>query len=51
MEYVWRAPAKKESWYAPNFEVVNGVLPVPTGPGLGLTFDPEFLKKTTVVKA
>jgi L-alanine-DL-glutamate epimerase-like enolase superfamily enzyme len=51
MEYPWRAPAKKESWYAPNFEVVNGVLPVPAGPGLGLTFDPEFLKKATVVKA
>ena len=25
--------------------------PVPTGPGLGLTFDPEYLKKATVVKA
>jgi L-alanine-DL-glutamate epimerase-like enolase superfamily enzyme len=51
MEYAWRAPLKKESWYAPNFEVVNGVIPVPTGPGLGLTFDPEFLKKASVVKA
>lgn len=50
MEYVWRAPQRKESWYSPNFEIKNGVIPVPTGPGLGLEFDPEFLKKATVVK-
>jgi L-alanine-DL-glutamate epimerase-like enolase superfamily enzyme len=51
MEYVSRGPAKKESWYTPNFEIRNGVIPVPAGPGLGLEFDPEFLKKATVVKA
>jgi L-alanine-DL-glutamate epimerase-like enolase superfamily enzyme len=51
MEYVSRAPARTESWYAPNFEIRGGVIPVPTGPGLGLEFDPEFLKKCTVVKA
>jgi len=45
MEYVSRGPAKKESWYTPNFEIKNGVIPVPTGPGLGLEFDPDFLKK------
>lgn len=51
MEYVWRAPAKKETWYAPNFEIVNGAIPVPAGPGLGLAIDPEFLKKAAVIKA
>jgi L-alanine-DL-glutamate epimerase-like enolase superfamily enzyme len=50
MEYVSRAPAKKESWYAPNFEIRNGVIPVPTDPGMGLEFDPDFLKKATVLK-
>ena len=50
MEYVWRAPAKKESWYTPNFEIRNGVIPVPEGPGLGLQFDPDYLKKATLVK-
>src|SRR5690242_6933783 len=50
MEYVWRAPQKKESWYAPNFEIKNGVIPVPAGPGMGLEFDADFLKKATVVK-
>ncbi len=49
MEYVSRGPAKKESWYAPNFEIRNGVIPVPTGPGMGLEFDPEFLKAAKVV--
>jgi L-alanine-DL-glutamate epimerase-like enolase superfamily enzyme len=51
MEYVWRAPQKKESWYTPNFEIRNGVIPVPTGPGLGLEFDPDYLKKATLIPA
>jgi L-alanine-DL-glutamate epimerase-like enolase superfamily enzyme len=51
MEYVSRAAARKESWYTPNFEIKGGVIPVPTGPGLGVSFDPDFLKKATVVKA
>ncbi len=50
MEYVWRAPAKKESWYSPNFEIKNGTIQVPTGPGMGLEFDPDFLKKATSLK-
>jgi L-alanine-DL-glutamate epimerase-like enolase superfamily enzyme len=49
MEYVSRGPAKKESWYTPNFEIRNGVIPVPTGPGMGLEFDPDFLKAAKVV--
>lgn len=49
MEYVWRAPAKKESWYSPDFEIQNGTIPLPTGPGLGVQFDPGFLKKAAVV--
>ncbi len=50
MEYVHRGPEKKESWYSPNFAIKNGVIPVPAGPGLGLEFDPEFVKKAEVVK-
>jgi L-alanine-DL-glutamate epimerase-like enolase superfamily enzyme len=50
MEYVWRAPQKVESWYTPNFEIRNGVIPLPSGPGLGLEFDPDFIRKATVVK-
>jgi L-alanine-DL-glutamate epimerase-like enolase superfamily enzyme len=51
MEYVSRGPAKKESWYTPNFEIKNGVIPVPSGAGLGVEFDPAFLKKAAIVKA
>jgi L-alanine-DL-glutamate epimerase-like enolase superfamily enzyme len=50
MEYVWRAPQKKESWFTPNFEIRNGVIPLPAGPGLGLEFDPDYLKKATLIK-
>jgi L-alanine-DL-glutamate epimerase-like enolase superfamily enzyme len=49
MEYVWRAPQKKQAWFSPNFEIRNGVIPVPAGPGMGLEFDPDFLKKATVI--
>jgi L-alanine-DL-glutamate epimerase-like enolase superfamily enzyme len=51
MEYVWRAPQKKESWYTPSFEIRNGVIPTPTTSGIGVDFDPDFLKKATLVKA
>ena len=49
MEYVSRKQPKKESWYAPNFDIKNGVIPVPTGPGMGLEFDPEFVRTATVI--
>jgi L-alanine-DL-glutamate epimerase-like enolase superfamily enzyme len=51
MEYVHRSEAKPESWYKPNFVIKNGVIPLPTGPGMGLEFDPDFIKKATVVRA
>jgi len=50
MEYVHRDAPKKESWYSPNFEIKNGAIPVPTGPGLGLQFDADYLKKTTAIR-
>jgi L-alanine-DL-glutamate epimerase-like enolase superfamily enzyme len=50
MEYPWRAPERPASWYSPQFLVRNGVLKVPTGPGLGLEIDPEYLKKAELVK-
>ena len=52
MEYVWRALRRRSvnRGNSPNFEIKNGVIPVPTGPGLGLEFDPDYLKKATVVK-
>lgn len=49
MEYVSRKEPKKQSWYSPNFDIKDGVLPVPTGPGMGLEFDPDFVKSATVI--
>jgi L-alanine-DL-glutamate epimerase-like enolase superfamily enzyme len=51
MEYVHRSEARPESWYKPNFIIRNGVIPLPSGPGLGLEFDPEYLKKAAVLRA
>ena len=43
MEYPHRGVAKPESWYSPNFQIKDGKLAVPTGPGLGIEFDPKYL--------
>jgi len=50
MEYPWRAPEKPASWHSPQFEIRNGMLKVPTGPGLGLQIDPGYLKKAEIIK-
>ena len=49
MEFPWRSEPKPISWYSPNFHVKNGVVQVPTGPGLGITYDPDYVKKLTRV--
>jgi L-alanine-DL-glutamate epimerase-like enolase superfamily enzyme len=38
--------AKREPvpWYAPSFQVQDGGVPVPTGPGLGVEYDPAIWK-------
>ena len=51
MEFPCRGPHKPESWYSPQFFVQNGVVKVPTGPGLGVEFDPDYLKKAVRVTA
>ncbi len=39
------APRPPDTWFSPALEVKNGVIRVPEGPGLGITIDPEMLKK------
>ncbi len=51
MEFPHRGLPKPSSWYTPNFRIVNGRVAVPKGPGLGVDFDGEYLKKMTVVGA
>jgi len=49
MEYPWRAPQKKPTWYTPDFKIKAGRIQVPTTPGMGLEIDPDYLKQATVV--
>ena len=51
MEYPWRAPHQVEPWYSPQLEVSDGVLKVPSGPGLGLEIDPQFLKAARKIES
>jgi L-alanine-DL-glutamate epimerase-like enolase superfamily enzyme len=44
MEFPHRAMPKEASWYAPNLVIREGKLPVPMGEGLGVEFDPDYLK-------
>ena len=39
------APHEPQHWHAPRLEVKKGEIEVPEGPGLGITIDPEILKK------
>jgi L-alanine-DL-glutamate epimerase-like enolase superfamily enzyme len=50
MEYPNRGPVKRQSWYSPQFEIRNGEVQVPAGPGLGIEFDPDFMKKARKVE-
>lgn len=49
MEFPHRGPRKPASWYTPNFNIKNGVIPAPTGPGLGIEFDPDYMKQAVKV--
>jgi L-alanine-DL-glutamate epimerase-like enolase superfamily enzyme len=49
MEYPWRNTQQPASWYAPNFIIKDGRLAVPTGPGFGVTIDPDFVAQMEVV--
>ncbi len=39
-----------KSWYTPHFEIKNGKIAVPTGNGLGITFDQTIWKKAEIIK-
>ncbi|HNY38832.1 MAG TPA: mandelate racemase/muconate lactonizing enzyme family protein [Bryobacteraceae bacterium] len=45
IEWARRTPPKPVSWQSPNLDVVSGAVPLPTGPGFGIKYDPDYLKK------
>jgi L-alanine-DL-glutamate epimerase-like enolase superfamily enzyme len=49
MEYPWRQSLRKATWYTPDFQIVDGKLKVPTTPGMGVQFDPDFIARCEVV--
>lgn len=51
MEFPYRNKDENESWHSPHFVIKNGVVKVPTGPGLGLEIDPKFLSSAEVVRS
>ncbi|MBV6433481.1 MAG: D-galactarolactone cycloisomerase [Bryobacteraceae bacterium] len=44
MEFPFRGKQKREGWYTPHFEIRNGVVQVPRTPGLGVEFDPDYVR-------
>ena len=40
---------QRVTWYAPLIEPQDGKFRIPTGPGIGITIDPDFIKKATIV--
>ncbi len=43
------APRKPGEWFSPGPVVKDGALPVPAGPGLGLTIDPDVIARARPV--
>lgn len=49
-EYPSSAVGKKlPDWFQPHIVIKNGSMGIPTGPGLGISFDPDFWKKADIV--
>ena len=38
-----------EFWYTPSFKIHQGSVPVPTGPGLGVDYDPQIWREARVL--
>lgn len=49
MEFPWRRPHKPQSYFTPNFPIRDGKVRVPTGPGMGVEFDPDYIAAAEVL--
>ena len=49
MEYPWRRPQVAPTWYTPDFKIVNGKIQIPKTPGMGIAYDPDFIRQCVVV--
>ena len=49
LEFQAALPECPMDWYSPQIEVKDGLIAVPTGPGLGIEFAPEVVKGLQIV--
>ena len=49
IEWARRTTPKPISWQSPNLDVVKGAVLLPTGPGFGIDYDPDYLRRMEVV--
>ena len=49
LEFQAKLPEGPMDWYSPRIEAKNGLIAVPTGPGLGIEFLPEVLNGLQIV--
>jgi L-alanine-DL-glutamate epimerase-like enolase superfamily enzyme len=43
------APKATETWYSPTFDIRNGAVAVPSGPGLGVEYDPVIWNEVEIL--
>lgn len=43
-EFVYNPAEKKPTWFTPAIRVTNGMMPIPTMPGLGIEYDADIWK-------
>lgn len=51
IEWARRGTPKPIAWQLPNLDVAGGVVPLPTGPGFGIEYDADYLKRAQSVIA
>jgi L-alanine-DL-glutamate epimerase-like enolase superfamily enzyme len=49
VEWPWRTRPKPQPWYTPVLDITDGTIPLPSGPGFGLEYDPSWLKKAAQI--
>lgn len=49
MEFPFRGKYADETWHEPQFQIHEGRIRVPEGPGLGVKIDQDYLKKAEVI--
>ncbi len=49
MEYPCHEVRQAPGWYSPDFKIMNGMIDLPKGAGMGIQIDPSYIKEAKVV--